>query len=318
MTEQAKLIEVGDNYRDRLVEAVDNASERVLLETMALDHIGNMESVLDSCRRARKRGLAVLLIYDRYAYPNLVMERGLGALRSLQDYLKTLESEGVHLQKVGGIEINPFAGRHHAKVVIADDMVYAAGGINLSDEAFSTRDYMFEFQDEELADRLFEQLPIAADERPDQLIIPVDEQSRFILDGGTKGQSEILSTAQDIARRAEKIWYISKLMPDDELQDIMRNKQVEYWFNGISSATGFDKLAIFLDSLRFKLDNNYQSEETLHAKFIVGQMPDGELEAITGSHNFNSRGVRFGTQELALHTRDKAICQQLIDFTKTL
>lgn len=318
MDKEPRLIPAGDQYRDDVIAAIDNAGERIILETMVLDNVGSMEPILESLRRARKRGAYTLLIYDRYAYPSLAMEHNLAALSNLKSCLRDLSAEGVDMQKVGGAEPNPFAGRHHVKAVIADNTIFAAGGINLTGKSFKTLDYMIEFEDKQLADRLSEALPRLATERPVSEVIPVDEESEFILDGGVKNKSAIMEAVQNLATQADKLWYVSKLAPDGDLLKILQTKPTDYWFNQVASATGFDKLALFIDKLKTDIDNNYTGEETLHAKFIVGQMPNGQLEAITGSHNFNSRGVRFGTQELALHTRNQSTCQQLLDFANSL
>lgn len=315
---ESRLALSGAEYKDRLTTAIEGAEERVLLETMTFDCLGDMEAIVESCICARKRGAEVLLIYDRYTYLNLAFDKGPKAAKDLRRQVERLEAKGIKTQKVGGIEPNPFAGRHHVKAVVADDTVFMAGGINLSGASFEARDYMIEFNDHLMADRLFEALPRIAAERPESEVIPVDEDSRVVIDGGVKGVSAILEVAIDIAERAEKLWYVSKLSPDGELLGILKEKPADYWFNSFSSAGGMDKLAIMIDRLKTDVENLYKDNTNLHAKFIVGQMPGGNYEAIAGSHNFNSRGVSFGTQELALHTKSQSICRQLIDFTGTL
>jgi len=318
MNKSLELIEAHQDYHVDLVNSIDAAEEQVLLETMNIDNVDRMHDVLEACRRARKRGAYVVMLYDIYSYPTIGLKYGPLALQRFNRHMKSLEEDGVDMVKVGGVEINPFAGRHHAKAVIADSMVYAGGGINLTDDSFDTRDYMFKFDDKSIADKLFKTLPELAQDRPEQAEIALDDQTNMLVDGGVKNKSIILDRAKDLANRAQSLHYVSKLAPDGELRDILAKKEVDYWYNSISSSGGFDKLAIMIDSPSVKDENLYKDSAMLHAKFLVGSMPDGTLEAIAGSHNFNSRGVEFGTQEIAFHTRDQAMCQRLLDFADSL
>nr|MBP6038525.1 hypothetical protein [Candidatus Saccharimonas sp.] len=55
----------------------------------------------------------------------------------------------------------------------------------------------------------------------------------------------------------------------------------------------------------------------LHAKFMIGTMPDGSKRAITGSHNFMFGSGLMGTREIALETTDTKIIRQLERFIDT-
>jgi phosphatidylserine/phosphatidylglycerophosphate/cardiolipin synthase-like enzyme len=313
-----KLHTAEGDYHSKLLSSIEEAENRILLETMVLDQAGEMDVIMDACLHARKRGVGVLMVYDIYSHLGIIGKQGLGNYQAFQSRLTELETEGAIVHRVGARQINPFAGRHHAKAAIIDDHAYIGGGINLTGDSFETRDFMLRYDDELLAQTLYDTLPQAALDRSSDQILFADETTEVLLDAGNKNESIIYDRTCELAERAANIYYVSKLVPDGKLLDILKTKDVQYWYNTVQSATNFDKLAIYIDQAKVEIDNNYSNEAVLHAKFCVAQLPDGTYEAITGSHNFNSRGVAFGTQELAIHTKDQELCQRLIAFAESL
>lgn len=223
----------------------------------------------------------------------------------------------MRLIKVGGLHPNPFARRHHTKAFIIDDYALV-GGTNLTDDTFGHYDFMLEFHDPKIADALYKALPRIAVERNDA-IIPIDKQSRFIVDGGRPGVSPILDTAVELAQGAEKIWYASKMLPDPRLAEAILAVPGQYCYYGHMDKGGlFNRTTIRRDYARSPLHNLYDGDKTLHAKAIVAQYRDGSLRALTGSNNFNQRGVNWGTQEIALDTKDQSICTAVLGFIERL
>src|SRR5690606_17029818 len=93
---------------------------------------------------------------------------------------------------VGRRELNPFAGRHHTKAAIVDDVVYAGGGINLTSGSFAeSHDYMWRLDDAELADSLYEQLPGLSDQLSEDKVVYKSSDFEVIVDTGAKGESLI-------------------------------------------------------------------------------------------------------------------------------
>ena len=79
-----------------------------------------------------------------------------------------------------------------------------------------------------------------------------------------------------------------------------------------------NRLASWCDAHTVQLANSHTGNGRIHAKFCVVEYPDGQRAALTGSHNFNARGVRWGTSELALLTTEQSVCDMLVDFTEQL
>jgi phosphatidylserine/phosphatidylglycerophosphate/cardiolipin synthase-like enzyme len=313
-----QLYSASSDYSLALRTSIDAAKQRILLETMVLDHNGEMAMILAACLRACKRGVHVVVVYDIYSHKELSVRYGLRANRVLKHLLHELEREGAVIHRVGASQVNPFAGRHHAKAVIVDDCAYIGGGVNLTGDSFKTRDFMLRFDDPTLAQTLFEALPRAALEREGDHIVYSDGSMEVLLDAGSRGESLIYDRLCQLAQQATRVWCISRFAPDGKLVRLLQQKDTQYWYNSLTSADPFGKLAIFIDQMKVKVTNNYKGAAFLHAKFCVFQLPDGHYEAISGSHNFNSRGVTFGTQELAIHTKDQVLCAQLIDFAASL
>ena len=320
MTEktQPTLHTAEGGYHTQLLSSIEEAENRILLETMVLDEAGEMDEIMDACLHARKRGVGVLMVYDIYSHLGIIGKQGLGNFQAFQSRLGELESEGAIIHRVGARQVNPFAGRHHAKAAVIDDHAYIGGGVNLTGGSFETRDFMLRYNNEALAQVLYDTLPQAALDRSHDRVLFSDDITEVLLDAGRKNESIIYDRICEMSERAAKVYYVSKLAPDGKLLDILKNKDTQYWYNTIQSAANFDKIAIYIDQAKAKMDNNYTGDEVLHAKFCVAQLEDGTYEAVTGSHNFNSRGVAFGTQELAIHTKDQALCQQLVAFAESL
>ena len=307
-----------ENYQSVLLSAIENASERVLLETMNLDHLGGMGEVLDATLTARKRGAEILMVYDRYSYLSILGSSGLRALRTFHSRLNKLKLSGVDLQVVGRRQVNPFAGRHHAKAVVADNTVFFAGGINLSNSSFKTKDFMMEIESGDIADLLYDELPAIAVDRAVDEVLYDDGTNRLLIDGGQPGKSLIYDTVCELASKATKAWYVSKLAPDKHLRNLLEQIDSTYIHNLPATANLFDSVAIAIDQKKYPVKNSYSTDQELHAKFCVFQMPEGHLESVSGSHNFNSRGVAFGTQEMALHTKDQRLAADLLKFASQL
>lgn len=310
------LVGVKD-YQEELLRLIKGSEFRVLLETMVVDSYGAMEGILEACIAASARGVEVTIVYDRYSAFSAVTERGIGGVRRLKAALNRLKSNGIKLRKVGKISMNPFAGRNHIKAVIVDDDVFIGGGVNLTGGSFDMHDYMLRFHDTRLADTLFERLPVIAEERSPDSEVEIDDESKLIVDGGTRNSSLILKQAKAMVGRATSIYYVSKLPPGQGLQDLMKGR-TKLWFNGIRIASGFDKLAVLMGYPWLRFKSEYGGRKPIHSKFIVTKTKDGQLEALAGSHNFSPLGVLFGTQEAAIYTKNEHICKDLLRFIDTL
>ncbi|MBM3209906.1 phosphatidylserine/phosphatidylglycerophosphate/cardiolipin synthase family protein [Candidatus Saccharibacteria bacterium] len=307
-------------YADEISSRLDRASKHVLLETMSINNDGaEIEQIWQGVIKAVQRGVAVTLVYDRFSAFDALLYSGVSGLRRLSRLEQRLEKAGVMLHKVGRVRLNPFSGRHHAKAVVIDDDIYIGGGINLMQQSFATHDYMLHFNDSILAQQLYTTLPKYALDRTHTPEICIDSQTRLVFDPGDTRQSPIIDNVFESLVDGRKVWYASKLMPDRALHKSMQviSKKI-YKFNRIKTASLFDKVALLLDGVRYGTQTQYRGMRQIHAKAIVTQKHNGESTVITGSHNFNSRGVRFGTQEVALISTSKELVATVARYIENL
>ena len=121
-------------------------------------------------------------------------------------------------------------------------------------------------------------------------------------------------------RSAKRVWYVSQFAPSGQLARLIHQSKTEIVaFNTARTATSLlDAVGYRALNYRFQAYNQYQGDRKIHAKYIVAEQADGRLVSLTGSHNFNATGVRFGTQETAILTYDQSLGQQLIHYARQL
>ena len=206
-------------------------------------------------------------------------------------------------------------GRTNSKWTVVDDDVYAFGGVNLNQSGTTERtDYIFHMHDRQIADNLVsEQHLVESIELGKGHAVDREIDTQFgtmLLDGGKINRSIIYKHAVRLANKAESILLVSQYCPAGELARILKKKPAtSIYFNPKGSAKDP------VNNIMIGTRSTVKSLTTyLHAKFMIGTMPDGTKLAITGSHNFSTLGVRAGTREIALETGDSGIINQLEKF----
>lgn len=298
-------------FAARLIIDIEQATERIYLQTMELDDSREMRRVLDALADARVRGVKVSIAFDK----RLNMVKRPRVYRRLSQYFNATGVEPIYLgdTKTG---VSSVSGRSHGKGYVVDDIVYFGGGVNLLGRSFECYDYMFRQENAKLReayDSIFTESLPTADKR--DYSHRLNTESVLLVDGGTKKHSIILDTALDFVHDAQQIWYLSQLSPAGRLARRYRKLNVQYKYNRTRSAkSAHSKVAIPVDSTTSRTRNTYKGRRYIHAKCIVVERHDGTLIALTGSHNFASPGVRVGTKEIALLTTNQELCQRLLKF----
>lgn len=308
----AELV-TADTIVERLISDINQAKNRVYLQTMELDDRGSMKGLLSALVHAVERGVMVTVAYDRRI--NLALRP-----RIIRRVRKFLEEHGIAVVLLGDTSRSIVAGRSHGKGFVCDNIVYFGGGVNLTERSFKFHDFMFRLDNSYVTEEMmtiFEQsLP---DVTKKDSIHKLDEVSSFLVDSGRPRHSLILDTAREMARDTVRIWYISQLAPIARLAKTYRPHHVTYKYNRARSARSMrSKMVIPVDSARSRTSNNYTGKRYIHAKCIIMQRSDGGLVALTGSHNFAAPGIRVGTKEISLFTTDQVICQRLLNYYNSL
>jgi cardiolipin synthase A/B len=218
----------------------------------------------------------------------------------------------------------PMRGRNHMKIVIVDDAAWI-GGVNFHDGNFRYKDIMVKITDRSIVHEIayiYDQ--VDKEQQLRDMAITCNEESTLLIDGGRINRSLILRHAIALIGMAEsKIQVISPLIPDAGFLKALHKaytagKEVEVIAPEVNVVPGifswvdrFNEIVMNLRGLQLPI---HYKKEMIHAKILI---VDGK-EAIFGSHNFSSRGVRMGTEEIALQSTDKTLIQNLSVFYETL
>lgn len=310
-----------DAYYRELAAGFAGARRRIVLAAMLVVEGGKITPLLEALLAAQRKGIRVTVLLDRFSFMSLAYGTLIATPRLKSRFARTklllheLEAAGGSVSIVGKNGINPYAGRMHAKVTIIDDTVYSFGGINIADHAFDAADYMLRSTIPGLADRL-EQLVahIAGHSSVNHSEHILDRRTSWLFDSGKRGDSLIYARACELARQARHVYYVSQMYPSGELGILLKATDCRAYYNRPGLVSPMDKLALALDSKLLPLPNHYHGQRYLHAKCILYELKDGSKALLSGSHNFSWRGVRFGTQEIALYSTDEVLWRNLYGF----
>lgn len=308
------------HYRQELLQAITSAQRRVILHAMDIRWSDSLQDIISALEEAAKRGLEVHIVADIYtkfeALSPFSRTHGYSwsKICAVNDRLRRA---GCSVTYVGALGINPYKKRTHSKALIADSTVFTFGGINLTEDSFGYHDYMLGTHNDSLADRLhtlirhMEQHPLA--DFPD-IREEIGNTGTLLFDGGMPGTSVIYDTACEVLASARRAYFVSQMCPSGRLAQALSQTTSECYFVRPGQTTFPASMALWFDQRRFRVKNAYKRSGYIHAKFILTEDKDGSKHLISGTHNFSWRGVAYGTKEIALHSTDPALWQQLFDF----
>jgi cardiolipin synthase len=130
---QLRLIEGGEAYFRRLIEAIEQARSQVQMETYIFDFHGSAAAVAEALERAALRGVRVWLVVDGV---------GTGALPS--EWVRRFAQAGVECRVYSplgrlGLLIPSRWRRLHRKLAVIDGQLAFCGGINILDDWYDPR-----------------------------------------------------------------------------------------------------------------------------------------------------------------------------------
>ncbi len=278
---------------------------------------------IEALKEAARRGVRVDVAADVFTYgdiqgnflPKFYRNR---RNRKSNRMARLLTEAGVRFTWLGISRWHPLRGRTHIKFCVVDDVVYSFGGVNLYEKGVDNVDYMFKVRDAALARRLgkvYKSLRDSSlDNRAHESFSIKLGLCRVLVDAGRPRDSIIYRRACALARNAERIVLVSQYCPDGTLGRLIQRKPHKLYFNPPDNATGFNKALIRVGMFMSGNRTRYRRPQYLHAKCMIFDMGGGKKVAITGSHNFSTGGVRLGTREIALVTRDPDTIAQLERF----
>lgn len=158
-----ELLVDGPNFRDRLLEDLEEATERAWIASMCFESDDAGRPIARELARADVPDRRVLadelfstaMINDEFLYrPDNWFDRELWEeRRATQAMLERLADEGVEvrLAQPPGPVLERFLQRAHKKLVVVDDAAYV-GGMNLAEHNFRWHDLMVRVEEPELVD----------------------------------------------------------------------------------------------------------------------------------------------------------------------
>lgn len=305
------------------IKHINRAREHVYVLSLIMNDDETTHELFAAIEAAARRGLIVHVVADTYTYTELGGHIRLNTyyskrIRSVVTLRHRLERSGVRFHWLGSYATSLISGRTHSKWIVVDDTVYSFGGVNLYKQGLENLDFMLRTKDIGLATRLIaEQTRIVlADKRGHAYRSHKFTEGKYtiLVDGGFLGDSLIYRRACALSELAKNIIYVSQYCPTGKLGKILKRKQATLYFNPWNQANSLNALVIRIGSQVSGNTTSYTRKKYIHAKFMLFEMENGDMIALTGSHNFSHGGVWLGTREIALETTDKKVVTELKRF----
>jgi cardiolipin synthase len=304
-------------------EAILAAKRHVYFMCLIVADQIETEGFIDALKTAARRGVKVDVAADVFTYGELGGSfipkfRRSKRNRASNRMARELIEAGVRFTWLGADSWSPFSGRTHSKFCVVDDVVYSFGGVNLYDKGVTNVDYMFRVDDAALAARLASEYKVLRRTKLDRHNHASHAikygRNRVLVDGGRVGDSIIYERACALAKKASRVVLVSQYCPTGRLARLIRRVPHEIYFNPPQTASFLNRILIRSSMILTRLKTEYRGDTYLHAKCLIVEYGDGKRAAITGSHNFVWGGVRLGTREIALQTKDREVVEQLERF----
>jgi phosphatidylserine/phosphatidylglycerophosphate/cardiolipin synthase-like enzyme len=307
---------------DKLLHAeIASATKRIYVSAMVIMAGQRTDQIFSGLRQALHRGIKVVIVYDIFGFRSISrmdtisqqeFAREVARTKALFEELKQL---GATIIETKSIAKNPFKGVNHIKLVVIDDTVHSFGGINIVDIAFRLTDYMIITEDSALAEycvSLFQKLSLSTFKNEEWS----HDSYKVLIDGGESRKSLIYDRACELTEQAAAVYYVSAFQPTGRLAKLLQAGNTTCYFNRPEQLAFASKLAYIIDRFRRQgeVANAYQRTNYLHAKCMLFEFASGKRVVLSGSHNFDWRGVLYGTKEIALETTDPTMCQEVYDF----
>ncbi|WP_159450159.1 phosphatidylserine/phosphatidylglycerophosphate/cardiolipin synthase family protein [Demequina sp. NBRC 110056] len=320
----APTLQRAADYVADAAAAISRARTRVRLTTLTIARDAATATLLDAAVAAAQRGVDVRVSADVFTFADGATSL-LGTAtpsrrrRSAAALTRELEDAGVRMTWLGSERGLMFRGRTHTKLTVVDDVAWSFGGVNLDARGIGNVDYMLRLEDGRVADALADLHDGIAGEahgRSASRIVDHD-CGRVLIDGGLPGDSAIYRAAVTWAARSEHVLHVSQYCPTGTLGRLVAARGHDLWFNAPHRASFANGSLIAGSMLATGHRSRYRRRRYVHAKALVFTLHGGDRVAITGSHNFVAAGVRLGTREIALETRDPAVIDQIVAFHST-
>lgn len=315
----------GDAVYPEMLRAIDDARNRILLATYIFKMDRTGEAFADALQRAVKRGVVVKVMID-----------GIGELYSWKKASKALRRRGIDVSRFLPPRLLPPSVyvnlRNHRKLLLVDDSIAFAGGMNIGDEHTSfdseprqVTDLHFALRGPvvpDLVDLFRSDWQFAARSSFD-VSTPAgnqragDMQCRVVPDGPDDELDTLAATMQAVISAAQKSVDIMTpyFLPGRELMSslesaALRGVRVRLVLPGKNNLfyVHWAHRNILAEMLRWDIEAWYQPAPFCHSKLIC---IDGDYSLI-GSANLDSRSLRLNF-ELGIEVFSKDLNRTLVE-----
>jgi phosphatidylserine/phosphatidylglycerophosphate/cardiolipin synthase-like enzyme len=210
----------------------------------------------------------------------------------------------------------PYKGRNHMKMTIVDNLVYL-GGVNYADDDFHFADFMVKFTSRDIVSavrRIYKNVELndLKDEK-----ITLNSETSLLIDSGKPGKSIILKEAIRAAKATKKsVYHTCQFVPDGAFLRALhkayaRNCKVDVispdknsFSRMLSGVYNLNRFAIRIKRQHVPV---HLLNKMVHAKLTIVD----DQYILMGSHNLSLSGVRVGTAEIALASRNPELVHNL-------
>lgn len=317
------------DYLEELTVGINQAQRRVLLQAMIYEWGQTTQQVNDALKSAKERGVEVEIHYDDFT--NLTASEDLQ--KKNEAMFAELEKAGIkvvltNLAKNLFDRIVPYRGRNHRKIIVVDDVAYL-GGLNFAEIEYSRPDFMVRITDPVIVEKLANHSQQINENRPkEDNEDRCNEETVLLVDSGQPGKSIIYDRAVALIGQANEVKLTTQLVPTGRLLEALlkASRQQANVSLIVSNPDAIRPgLGKFINELQYvwhdlvgKLPPGLNFDPCwVHAKLLIIK---GKREgcqwaaAIIGSHNFDERGVRAGTEEIALLSTNQTLVKNLERF----
>jgi len=328
-----------DEFIKDYVSHAKKAYSRVYMQSMILGDGKALRTIEQAMLSAKNNGADVRInidwVYSRYYNGNIdVIPQFLNAKHTKYLLQQTENAEMIRRLMEERIIVTilnmpqllnfilPITGRNHMKIYIADSIAWI-GGLNLYDRSFETVDFMVKYTDSQIVtalSNLFLKMgKLKLEKNTSRSITPTE---RLLIDCGKRNSSIILDTAiREVSQAKTQVVMMSQMMPEGHLlQEMIRLSEKGISVLVVTSSKENSMFKSFPNNIPYnqfliktfgkKNIKLVHLKKRVHAKLIL---VDNEV-ALFGSHNFVDTGVRLGTGEICICTKDNNLLKQLHTF----
>lgn len=333
---ESMYLEWGEMTQQYIVDPVTQASGRGIDARLYIDSFTNLTTlghnrVLDAVIwRTRIYPVANLLsqlvLQKGFYSHDLLRSRQAQAVRNEQ-MLDRLKEAGVNVNFLNPAhrpveKLMHWRGRRHNKSLIADEVLMLPC-FNLGDTDYQRPDLAVVTADPDIVYPVVESLDeVGRGIKGENREVKCNDETSLLWDSGIADQSIISARALELIDRArDQVYFVSQITPDGDIKDALRRAKAR----GVELDIIAPKWFTLEDPL-LRAGNRWKAftlslkdfpvtyfPKWVHTKYLIA-----DSNILIGSHAFSKSGIKSGTAEMNLHSKNRGLIDQVLSFHKNL